>query len=220
MSQATPDNTPATVTAHAAQKTTTQLPQQAPAEVQAATAATPQAIFDVDPRWRPGLLAGIIVAGIVLLIALILIVAYFLLFIGPGLTFLGGVLALIPLAIVLLGVRWIDRWEPEPRLLLLLAFLWPQLGSGFGSKINAGKLDDILSTPGLDAVYVGPADLGLSLVGIPAAPRGVPACAATGSVPRPRREWRRCARGRPASAPSPTASSPSPSFTDAAASPG
>jgi RsiW-degrading membrane proteinase PrsW (M82 family) len=118
-SQATP-----TVTAHAAQQTTTHLPQQAPAEVKAATAATPQAIFDVDPRWRPGLLAGIIVAGIVLLIALILIVAYFLLFIGPGLTFLGGVLALVPLAIVLLGVRWIDRWEPEPRLLLVIAFLW------------------------------------------------------------------------------------------------
>jgi cytochrome b6-f complex iron-sulfur subunit len=26
-----------------------------------------------------------------------------------------------------------------------LAFLWPQLGSGFGSKITAGKIDDILS---------------------------------------------------------------------------
>jgi cytochrome b6-f complex iron-sulfur subunit len=28
----------------------------------------------------------------------------------------------------------------------VLAFLWPQLGAGFGSKINAGKLDDILGT--------------------------------------------------------------------------
>jgi RsiW-degrading membrane proteinase PrsW (M82 family) len=124
MSQATPDDSTTTVTAHAAQQTTTQLPQQAPAEVQAATTATPQAIFDVDPRWRPGLLAGVIIGGIVVFIALILVVAYFLLFLGPGLTFIGGVLALIPLAIVLLGVRWIDRWEPEPRLLLLLAFLW------------------------------------------------------------------------------------------------
>lgn len=124
MSQATPDNSTATVTAHAAQQTSTQLPQQAPAEVKAATAVTPQAIFDVDPRWRPGMLAGVIIGGIVLLIALILVVAYFLLFLGPGLSFIGGVLALIPLAIVLLGVRWIDRWEPEPRLLLLIAFLW------------------------------------------------------------------------------------------------
>lgn len=124
MSQATPDNSTATVTAHAAQQTSAQLPQQAPAEVKAATAVTPQAIFDVDPRWRPGMLAGVIIGGIVVLIALILVVAYFLLFLGPGLTFIGGVLALVPLAIVLLGVRWIDRWEPEPRLLLLIAFLW------------------------------------------------------------------------------------------------
>ncbi|MBN8921321.1 MAG: 2,4-dihydroxyhept-2-ene-1,7-dioic acid aldolase, partial [Rhizobiales bacterium] len=29
------------------------------------------------------------------------------------------------------------------------------------------NLDDILTTPGLDSIYVGPADLGLSLVGIP-----------------------------------------------------
>src|SRR6187455_3200451 len=28
----------------------------------------------------------------------------------------------------------------------VLAFLWPQLGSGFGSKITAGKLEDILGT--------------------------------------------------------------------------
>ena len=139
MSQATPENSeaaaasadpapasPATsiMTAHAAQKSTVHVLQTAPASVQAATAATPQAIFDVDPRWRPGLLVGIIVGGIVLLIALILVVAYFLLFLGPGLSFLGGLLALVPLAIVLLGVRWIDRWEPEPRLLLLIAFLW------------------------------------------------------------------------------------------------
>lgn len=28
----------------------------------------------------------------------------------------------------------------------VLAFLWPQLGSGFGSKITAGKLDEIIAT--------------------------------------------------------------------------
>jgi RsiW-degrading membrane proteinase PrsW (M82 family) len=118
-SQATP-----TVTAHAAQNTTVHLPQQAPAEVQAATATTPQVIFDTDPRRRNGLLVAAIVAGIVLGIALLLVVAYFLIFIGPGLSFVGAILALIPLAIVLTGVYFIDRWEPEPRLLLLIAFLW------------------------------------------------------------------------------------------------
>jgi len=119
MSQPTP-----TLTAHAAQQSPAQLPGQAPAEVQAATVATPQAIFDVDPRWRPGLLVGVILAGVVLFIAFLLVLAYFLLALGPGLTVIGGVLAVLPLVIVLLGVRWIDRWEPEPRLLLLIAFLW------------------------------------------------------------------------------------------------
>jgi RsiW-degrading membrane proteinase PrsW (M82 family) len=119
MSQATP-----TVTAHAAQKTTVHLPQQAPSEVQAATSTTPQVIFDTDPRKRGGLLAAAIVSGVVLGIALLLVVAYLLLFLGPGLSFVGALLALVPLAIVLTGVYLIDRWEPEPRLLLLIAFLW------------------------------------------------------------------------------------------------
>lgn len=118
-SQATP-----TLTAHAASKGQAQPPQPAPAEVQAVTAATPQSIFDTDPRHRRGLFAALIIAGIVLGIALVAVVGYFLYFIGPGLSFVGAILALIPLTIVLLGVRWIDRWEPEPRLLLLIAFLW------------------------------------------------------------------------------------------------
>ncbi|WP_395639243.1 PrsW family intramembrane metalloprotease [Pseudolysinimonas sp.] len=126
MAQATPpeNSATATVTAHAAQNQTVHLPQQAPAEVQAATATTPQLIFDTDPRKRNGLLAAVIVSGVVLGIALLLVVGYFLLFIGPGLSFIGAILALIPLAIVLFGVYWIDRWEPEPRLLLIIAFLW------------------------------------------------------------------------------------------------
>jgi protease PrsW len=119
VSQATP-----TVTAHAAQKTTVHLPEPAPAEVQAATATTPQVIFDEDPKHRRGRTIALVIAGIVLGIALLLVVAYFLVFIGAGVSFVGAILALIPLTFVLLGVRWIDRWEPEPRILLLIAFLW------------------------------------------------------------------------------------------------
>jgi RsiW-degrading membrane proteinase PrsW (M82 family) len=113
-----------TLTAHAAQNTAVQLPQSAPAEVQAATATTPQVIFDEDPRHRRGRTIALTIAGIVLGIALLLVLAYFLIFIGPGFSFVGAILALVPLTFVLLGVRWIDRWEPEPRLLLLIAFLW------------------------------------------------------------------------------------------------
>jgi RsiW-degrading membrane proteinase PrsW (M82 family) len=43
---------------------------------------------------------------------------------GVGQTTAGFVLALIPLTIVLAGVVWLDRWEPEPRILLLTALLW------------------------------------------------------------------------------------------------
>ena len=33
-------------------------------------------------------------------------------------------MALVPLAIVFFGIRWVDRWEPEPRLAVVFAFLW------------------------------------------------------------------------------------------------
>lgn len=36
----------------------------------------------------------------------------------------GTLLALIPLTAVMLAVRWVDKWEPEPRYALLFAFLW------------------------------------------------------------------------------------------------
>ncbi|MEO8527607.1 MAG: PrsW family intramembrane metalloprotease [Pseudolysinimonas sp.] len=115
---------PAPLTAHAASGTSAHPPMEAPPEVKAATTSTPHVIFDTDPRKRHGLRVAVIVSGVILGIALLLVLGYFLAFIGPQLTFFGALLALIPLTIVLLGVRWIDRWEPEPRLLVLIAFLW------------------------------------------------------------------------------------------------
>ncbi|PZQ88415.1 MAG: PrsW family intramembrane metalloprotease [Leifsonia xyli] len=52
------------------------------------------------------------------------LIAYLLLALGPVLLLLGGFLALVPLTILLFGVIWIDRWEPEPRGLLVFGFLW------------------------------------------------------------------------------------------------
>ncbi len=60
----------------------------------------------------------------VLLFALIALAAFYVLALGPGAAGVGLVLALIPLTIVLLGVRHIDRWEPEPRGLVVLALAW------------------------------------------------------------------------------------------------
>jgi len=65
-------------------------------------------------------IAGIAVAGL----ALLLVFTYLATFFGPGGVLVGLILALVPLSAVLLAVRWVDRWEPEPRPALLFAFLW------------------------------------------------------------------------------------------------
>lgn len=44
-----------------------------------------------------------------------------------------GLLALIPLGIVMWGALWVDRWEPEPKRTLTFAFLW---GAGFSALIG------------------------------------------------------------------------------------
>ena len=99
-------------------------PESAPADVAAATKDPAQAVFAQPIKKRPGPIALVVVGFIVATIAMVLIAAYFLIALGPSLTIFGGVLALIPLTIVLLGIRWIDRWEPEPRSGLIFAFLW------------------------------------------------------------------------------------------------
>nr|WP_314841317.1 PrsW family intramembrane metalloprotease [uncultured Microbacterium sp.] len=52
------------------------------------------------------------------------LIAYFGLFLGPLASIIGLVLALVPLAIVFLVVRMIDRWEPEPKSLVFFAIAW------------------------------------------------------------------------------------------------
>ncbi|WP_051477010.1 PrsW family intramembrane metalloprotease [Arthrobacter sp. Br18] len=75
------------------------------------------------PRTRGmGALNVILAVGAALVTALVLL--FLSLSLGPSALVLCGILALIPLAICLLGIRWIDRWDPEPRGALLFAFLW------------------------------------------------------------------------------------------------
>lgn len=63
---------------------------------------------------------GIVVAAL----ALLLVLVYLSTFLGPGALLVCLLLALVPLTLVVLTVRWIDRWEPEPRPALWFAFLW------------------------------------------------------------------------------------------------
>ncbi|MFK4730132.1 PrsW family intramembrane metalloprotease [Agromyces mediolanus] len=75
------------------------------------------------PRRTGGLVfavVGISLAGLVGL----LVLAYLGVALGGSSLVVGSVLAVVPLVIVLLAVRWVDRWEPEPRWALWFAFLW------------------------------------------------------------------------------------------------
>ncbi|WP_094770206.1 PrsW family intramembrane metalloprotease [Microbacterium gorillae] len=59
-----------------------------------------------------------------LAILLLCLIAYFLVFLGPTATTVAFFVALVPLAIVLVGAFLIDRWEPEPMSLVLFALGW------------------------------------------------------------------------------------------------
>lgn len=84
-----------------------------------------------ESRAHGNLIALAVVAFIVIGISGLLVVAFLIVSLGPGAVAIAGVMALIPLVVVLLGVRWIDRWEPEPRGLLIFAFLWGAVTSIF-----------------------------------------------------------------------------------------
>lgn len=96
----------------------------APAVIPAATASP--AAMPVSPR--RGRTAPIWIAGI-LVVVLVALVAYFLNALGPAASLIGMILALIPLAGVLLAVRLVDRWEPEPRNLVIFAVAWGAIGA-------------------------------------------------------------------------------------------
>jgi RsiW-degrading membrane proteinase PrsW (M82 family) len=60
----------------------------------------------------------------ILVLFLIALVGYFLNAIGPAASLIGAIAALFPLVGVLFAIRLIDRWEPEPRGLMVLAVAW------------------------------------------------------------------------------------------------
>lgn len=81
----------------------------------------------VIPRRRSGALVAWVLG--ILAVFLVALVAYFLQFLGSGASIVGMLLALLPLAAVLMAVRVIDRWEPEPAGLIALAFAGGAVGA-------------------------------------------------------------------------------------------
>jgi len=65
-----------------------------------------------------------VLAIAVLVVVGLLVLGYLSLALGAAAVVICGLLALVPLLLVLQVIRWIDRWEPEPRGVLLFAFLW------------------------------------------------------------------------------------------------
>jgi RsiW-degrading membrane proteinase PrsW (M82 family) len=69
--------------------------------------------------------AGLMLAGgFLAFISLFLVLPFLLGRTGISGFVIGFIASLIPLGTVLLTVRFIDRWEPEPKPLLLFAFVW------------------------------------------------------------------------------------------------
>jgi RsiW-degrading membrane proteinase PrsW (M82 family) len=93
---------------------------------------------------------------------------------NPVGTAIGFVLASVAMTIVVFAYLWLDRWEPEPPRLLVLAFLWGAsvaivvsigLELYFGSVLATGDkaTDDFVST-GIGAPIIEEALKGLFLI--------------------------------------------------------
>lgn len=134
-------------------------PATSPAPVQVPAAVVP----------RRGPSASIWIIGVLVLVVVVLI-AYFLDTMGPGASLVGMLLALVPLAGVLFAVRLVDRWEPEPRGLLVLAVAWGAIAAvgialgvdlvlslGFGDATSSARevLRAVVQAPVVEEVAKG-----------------------------------------------------------------
>jgi RsiW-degrading membrane proteinase PrsW (M82 family) len=90
------------------------------------------------------------------LIALGTIVGVIVIFVtttDPVGTAIGFVLSSIAMTVVLLAYLWLDRWEPEPPRLLVLAFLWGASVAVVVSVVLSLFVEDLVN-PGADQVSV------------------------------------------------------------------
>ncbi len=113
-------------------------------------------------------LAVIIVLGTVAGLIVIALTA-----VNPVGTAIGFVLSSVAITVVLLAYLWLDRWEPEPPRLLVLAFLWGAsvavvvsviLGLFLESLINRGGSDVSVASVVVGAPLIEEAAKGLFLL--------------------------------------------------------
>lgn len=120
-------------------------PLSAPTDV---TATSSVNVVPVRPRRSSGLLALGIIGIIVLSVVMLFVVVYLVAGLGVDAFALGGIMALIPLAIVFFGVRWIDKWEPEPRVAVVFAFLWGAGVSVLIALLVGAEIDNVINSMG------------------------------------------------------------------------
>lgn len=102
----------------------------------------PTGLAPIGPATHtPGHTARAVAASLGIALGAVAVAAVFL-YLVSALGALGVVIAavaaLVPFLIVLLVIRWIDRWEPEPRPALLFAVLW-----GAGVAVAVALLFDL-----------------------------------------------------------------------------
>ncbi|MDQ0261839.1 PrsW family intramembrane metalloprotease [Sinomonas atrocyanea] len=127
------------------------------------------------PRLGRGALAVVVGGGAALLAALAVVVPFLLRATGSSGLLVGFLLSLFPLAIVLLAVFAVDRWEPEPRRLIVLALVWgavmsvaattlvqPVFLDAFGPRSGAAQTMRFLAT--VEAPMVEESAKGLGLL--------------------------------------------------------
>ncbi|WP_445154279.1 PrsW family intramembrane metalloprotease [Arthrobacter sp. Hor0625] len=95
----------------------------------AAPGGQPAYAVALPARSSAGMAALTLGGGILAFFSLFLVLPFVLENTGPAGFVVGFIASLLPLGSVLLAVRYIDRWEPEPKRLLFFAFGWGALVS-------------------------------------------------------------------------------------------
>jgi protease PrsW len=109
----------------------------------------------VPPRARLAPGAGAVVVLVALAVLGIAAVGLIGFVVGPDAFVVAAVLAMIPLAVVLAAVLWVDRWEPEPWSALAVAFGWGASVSVLVALVLNSAALVVLLELGSDAVTAG-----------------------------------------------------------------
>lgn len=102
------------------------------------------------PRIRRGGGSGVVNALLLIAAALVLggVAVLMTTMLGTSALIFCAALALVPLIICIAGIRWVDRWDPEPRGALAFAFLWGA-GMSVGVTLLLGPTVTALLSAGI-----------------------------------------------------------------------